>query len=206
MEVHGQLLEPRADAAEFLEPADALLGDAAPSVCHAVEPDRRVVAGMLVVLMRDDRLDLLSGEPIPHALDAVALVPGELPGLAATSPPLPSASDQERDRLPDDRLGPRRFVDLPRGDFDGQGSARTVSDHVELRSKPAAAAAQRVVGGFVGVALDTFLSAPAAARAARTDEPSTHHSSQSMYPSRSSLTCNVWMIAAKTPLLRQVRK
>jgi hypothetical protein len=69
---------------------------------------------------------------------------------------LPPAFDQQRDRLPDDRLGPRRLVDLPRGDFDGEGSARTVRDHMELGSKPALAAAQCVVGGFVGVSGDTF--------------------------------------------------
>jgi hypothetical protein len=97
-------------------------------------------------------------------------------------------------------------VDLPGGDFDGKGSARTVSDHVEFAAKPASRATQCVVGGLVGVPLETFLSAPAAARAARTDEPSTHHSSQSMYPWLSSFTCNVSMIAAKTPLLRQRRK
>src|SRR3954466_15678626 len=165
MEVHCQLLKPRADAAEFLQPADALLGDAPATVRHAVEPDRRVVAGQFVVLVRNHRLDLLTGQPVPHTLDAVALVAGELPGLAATPAPLPPASDQERDRLPDDRFRPRRFVDLSRGDFDGEGSARTVSDHVELRSNPAAAAAQCVVGGFVGVPPETFLSAPAAARA-----------------------------------------
>jgi hypothetical protein len=206
MEVYRQLLEPRADAAELLQPADALLGDATAPVRDAVEPHRRVVAGVLVVLVRDDRLDLLPRQPVAHAPDAVAFVAGELPGLAATASSPASASDQERDRLPDDRFGPRRFVDLSSGDFDGEGSALTVSDHVELRSKPAAAAAQRVVGGLVLVPLETFLSAPAAARAARTDEPSTHHNSQSMYPSVSSFTCSVSTTAAKTPLLRQLRK
>src|SRR6476660_3725180 len=206
MEVHGQLLEPGADAAELLEPADALLGDRSAAVGHAVEPDRRVVPGVLVVLVRDHRLDLLTAQPVAHALHAVALVAGQSPGLVPALASPASAADQGRDRLPDDRLGPRRFVDLPGGDFDGKRSSRTVSDHVELRSKPAAAAAQRVVGGLVGVAPETFLSAPAAARAARTDEPSTHHSSQSMYPLLSSLTCNASMIAANTPLLRQRRK
>src|SRR5215203_515594 len=207
MKVHCQFLEARADPPELLQPSDALLGDAAAPVRHAVEPCRGVVAGVLVVLVRDHRLDLLIGQPVAHAPHAVALVAGELPGLATTpappSPPSPP-SDQRRDRSPDDRL-----VDLPGADFDGQGSARTVSDHVELRSKPAAAAAQCVVGGLVAVSLETFLSAPAAARAARaarTDEPSTHHSSQSMYPSSSSLTCNASMMEAKTPLLRHLRK
>jgi len=53
MEVNRQLLESRADAAELLEPADALLGDAAPAVGDAVEPDRGVVALGLVVLIRE---------------------------------------------------------------------------------------------------------------------------------------------------------
>src|SRR4051794_781984 len=129
MEVHGQLLEPRADAAELLEPADALLGDAPAAVGPAVEPHRRVVAGRFVVLVRDHRLDLLSPQPVAHPLHAVRLVAGELPGLVPALAFLASPPDQGRDRLPDDRLGPRRLVDLPGRDFDGKGSARTVSDH-----------------------------------------------------------------------------
>src|SRR5690348_14077046 len=206
MEVNRQLLETRADAAELLEPADALLGHAAAAVGDAVEPDRRVMPRRLVVLVRDHRLDPLTQQPLAHALNAVGLVAGDLLGLVPTPAAFAAPADQRRDRLADDRLGPRRFVDLPGGDFDGEGSARTVSNHVELRSKPASAAAQCVVGGLVGVPPETFLSAPAAARAARTDEPSTHHSSQSMYPLLSSLTCNASMTAAKTPALRQLRK
>jgi hypothetical protein len=53
MEVHGQLLEPRPDPAEFLQPADALLDDVPPAVRDAVEPDRRVVPGLLVVPVGD---------------------------------------------------------------------------------------------------------------------------------------------------------
>jgi len=55
MEVDRQLLEACADAAELLEPADALLDDASTAVGQAVEPDRRIVAGVFVVLVRDDR-------------------------------------------------------------------------------------------------------------------------------------------------------
>ena len=49
----------------------------------------------------------------------------------------------------------------------GERSSRAVSHQVELRSKPASAAAQSVVGRFVRVPLKTFLSAPAAARLER---------------------------------------
>jgi hypothetical protein len=71
-----------------------------------------------------------------------------------------SASDQARDGLLDHRLH------LPGRHLDRQRSALAVSNQVELRSKPAAAAAQRVVGRLVRVTLETSLSAPAAARAA----------------------------------------
>ena len=181
MEVHGQLLEPRADTAELLQPADALLGNATASVRHAVETRRRIVAGVFVFLVRNHRLDLLPGQPVAHALHAVALVAGELPGLATTFAPLASAADQERDGLSDDRFGPCRFMDLPRSDFNGKRSARTVSDHVELRSKPAAAAAQCVVRWFFRGVFDS--PAPAALRLARTFVPSMHHKSQSIRPS-----------------------
>ena len=39
-----------------------------------------------------------------------------------------------------------------------------------------------MVGGFLGVGYHTFFDAPAAARVARTEEPSRHHRSQSMCP------------------------
>jgi hypothetical protein len=63
---------------------------------------------------------------------------------------------------------------LSGGYFDGKRSAVAVSNQVEFRSKPASAdfgelsraAAQRVVGRFIRVALDAFLSATGAARAA----------------------------------------
>src|SRR5438309_9389497 len=132
MEVDGQLLEPGADAAELLEPADALLDHAPAAVGHAVEPDRRVVAGLLVVLVRDDRLDLLPAQPVADALHAVALVAGQLAGLVTPPAFLAAASDQGRDGVADDRLRPRRLVDLPGGELDGQRGAATVGDQVEL--------------------------------------------------------------------------
>jgi hypothetical protein len=206
MEVNGQLLESCADAAELLQPSDALLDDRSTAVSKAVEPDRRIVPGVFVFFVRNDGNDFLSAQPVADALDAVALVAGQLAGLVTTLAEFAPASDQGCDRLADDRFGTRRFVDFAGGDFDGKWSARTVSDNMELRSKPASAAAQCVIRGFVGMTLETFLSAPAAARAARTEEPSTHHSSQSMYPLLSSLTCNASTMSAKTPLLRHLRK
>lgn len=206
MEVNGQLFEACANAPELLEPADALLDDRSTAVGKSVEPDTRVVPGFFVVLVWNDRRDLLRAEPITDARHAVGFVASEPAGFVTTPPEFASATDQRRDRLADDRFGSCRFVDFTGGDFDGKWSARTVSDQMELGSKPASAAAQCVIGGFIGVTLETFFSAPAAARAARTDEPSTHHNSQSMYPLLSSFTCSASRISAKTPLLRHLLK
>jgi hypothetical protein len=62
--------------------------------------------------------------------------------------------------------------------LDGRRNSIAVGNQVELRSKPAPAAAQSVVGRFVRVPFETFLSAPEAAHAARTLAPSTHHRSR----------------------------
>src|SRR5438477_4759493 len=206
MKVHRQFLEARADAAELLEPADTLLGDTAAAVRLAVKLHVRVVPGLLVVFVRDHRLDLLFHQPITDPRHAVTFVSGKLLGLVPALSLPASASDQACDRLPDHRLGHRRFVHLSGSHFNGKRSSRTVSDHMELRSKPASRAAQCVVRRLVGVARETFLSAPAAARLARTLAPSTHHSSQSIRPFASSLTCKASTIAANTPARRQLEK
>src|SRR5437867_3915827 len=171
MIVNRQLFEAGADAAVLLEPADALLGHRPPAVSHTIEFHAAFVAGRFVILVRDDRSDALPAEPIAHVLSAVALVGDEFLGLMPPAEPLSPPPDQAGHRLSDDRFGPRRLVHLTGGHFDGERSARTVSNQMEFRAKPASAAAQRVVRRFVGVARETFLSAPAAARAARTWAP-----------------------------------
>ena len=202
MIVDRQLFETGADAAKLLEPADALFDDCAASVCVAIKSDARVVPRPFIVLVRNDRLNPAATQPGAHPLDAVSLVAGEFPGPVSSPALLAPPSNAACYGLPDDRLGPRRFVDLTRRNLDGERSSRAVSNHMEFRSKPASAAAQRVVRRFVGMAVETFLSAPAAARAARTLAPSTHQSSQSMKPRSSSLICSASMMAAKTPAFR----
>ena len=95
---------------------------------------------------------------------------------------------------------------LPGGHFNRKRSALAVSDQVELRSQPASAVAQRVIRRFVGIAVETFFSAPAAARDARTLAPSTHHNSQSIRPRLSNVTCKASNRAAKTPVHRHSLK
>jgi len=206
MKINSQLFIASTDAAKVFEPPDALLDDASTTIRLAVELDLRIIPGFFVVLMRDHRLDAFRLQPIADSLHAVAFVGSDFTGFVPAFSFLASASDQAGDRLADDRLGTRRFVRFSSGDFDGKRSSLAVSNKMELRSKPAPAAAQRVVGRFVGVSLEAFFSAPAAARVARTLAPSTHQSSQSIRPLESSLICNASTIAAKIPARRQLLK
>ena len=54
-------------------------------------------------------------------------------------------------------------MNLPTRHFESEQHSRAVSNQMELRSKPASAAAQSVVGRFVRVVGETLLEAPAAA-------------------------------------------
>src|SRR6266851_6210249 len=99
MKVNRQFLEPRADAAELFEPADALLDHAPAAIGAAIKPNRRIVPGDLAVLVRDDRFNLLLGEPVAQPLHAVTFVTGQLRGLVPTPPGLASPSDQAGHRL-----------------------------------------------------------------------------------------------------------
>ena len=206
MIVDCQFLESRADASTFLKPADALFHDGPAAIGLAVEGDARIVSRPFMVLMRNDRLDPAVAQPVADPLHAVALIRGEFFRSVSPSTLLSSPADSTGYRLADDRLGLRALVDLPRRDFNGEGSALAVSNHMELRSKPASAAAQRVVRRLGGMPVETFLSAPPAARAARTLAPSTHQSSQSIRPRSSSLICKASIMDAKTPVRRHCEK
>jgi RHS repeat-associated protein len=206
MEINRQLLESRADAAVLLEPADGLLDNATAPIGLPIEFFPALPHRDFVFPARNHRLDPLCFEPVADALHAVALVAGQFLGLVSLAQSPAPPSDQACDRLLNHQLGTRGLVYLAAGHFDCERSARAVSNQVELRSKPASAAAQSVVGRFIRVARGAFLSAPAAARAARTLAPSTHHSSQSINPRSSSLTCKASMILAKTPSRRHLAK
>src|SRR5258708_821433 len=200
MKMNGQFLETRSDAAALFQPADALLDDGALAIGPLIELHRRIPAGRLVVLVRNHRTDALLFEPVADALHAIAFVAHQLAGLFTASV-LPRGDERGHQRLK-----ARRFVHLASAELEARGSSLAVSNKREFGPNPASAAAQSVVGRFVGMALKTFLSAPAAARAARTLLPSTHHRSQSIRPCWSSLICSVSMMRAKTPFLRQLRK
>jgi hypothetical protein len=203
MEVNRQLFESRTDTAVLLQPPDTLLHHAPATVGFPVKFHPPIPSGRFVVLVRDDGFDPTFFQPVTDVSGAVALIRGKFLRLATS---FPAPTDQARHGLSDDRFEPPRFTDLSGGHFDAQRSAVAVSNQMELGSKPASAAAQRVVRRLIGVAVETFFSAPAAARAARTLAPSTHQSSQSISPCSSSLTCNVSTIVVKTPLLRHFQK
>src|SRR5690606_35210018 len=128
MEVHRQLLESRADATVFLQPADALLDYVPLPVRLLVELHATIPPRCLAVLVRDHWTDALFLQPITHAFHAVALVAGQFPRLAAPSSSLASPSDPACDGLTNHRFGLRRFMHLAGGHFDRQRRARTVSD------------------------------------------------------------------------------
>jgi len=196
-EVHRQLLEARAQAAALLEPADALLDGATPTIELGVEAVPAVV-GVLVATSRDDDADRMAVKPGADAWVAVALVARH----AVRTRPRRSEGLEDANPIHDlFELG--ALVDLPGRDVDREGESVTVSHQVELAAESAARATQCVVAGLFGA---PFFPAPAAAREARTVEPSTHQRSQSMWPSASSRICKAARIPSKTFVRRQELK
>ena len=196
-EVHGILLETSGHATALLEPADALLDDAAHAIGRLVEAHAAVVRA-LVRATRDDRPDRMVAQPLTDARVTVALVSGHRSGPGAW----PSQRLGDADPV-QDRFELRRLVDLPGRDVDREGKAVAVSDQVELAPESAARAPQCVV---VGLERAPFFPAPAADFEARTELPSTHQRSQSMYPSASSRICRTSRMRSNTPARRQELK
>ncbi len=196
-EVHGEFLEAGAQAAAFLEPTDALLDGAAAPVELLVEAVAPVV-GMLVATPRDHDTDRVLMEPGADAPIAVTFVSGDRRG------PCTRRSNGLADANPaHDFFELRAFVDLSGRDVDGEGKSVTFSNQVEVAAESAARVAQSVVFGFFGA---PFFPPPAAAREARTVDPSTHHRSPSMRPSASSRYCNASRIRSNTWARRQELK
>jgi len=200
MKMNRQFLEPRADTTALLQPADTLLDHRTLPIRLFVETHGRIPPRRLVVLVRDHRADALLLEPVADSLHTVGFVGGELARLFA------AACFPRGDERRHHRLKACRFMHLAGSELERQRSSLAVSNQMEFGSKPASAAAQSVVLRLVRVPFETFLSAPAAARAARTLAPSTHQSSQSISPCWSSLICNASVMRAKMPLLRHLRK
>src|SRR3990172_7198222 len=201
MEVDGQFFEACADASRLLHPSDARFDHGASPIRPSIEAHPTVIAGCFVLFVGDHRFDAAGSKPITDTRNAVAFIGGQFLGaLARRSQALGDGNAVHH------RLDLRRFMDLPGRNLNGQRSAATVSNQVEFRTKPASAAAQCVVCRFIGMPVETFLSAPPAARAARTLAPSMHQRSQSIRPRSSSLICMATTIAAKTPSRRHLAK
>ena len=169
MEVNGQFLEAGANASRFLHPSNALFDYGALSIGRSVEPDPTVAASRFVAPVRNDRPDAAGSKPVPDAWNAVPFVGNQFLWTCSRTPQ--TLGDGDAVHHP---LDLRRFVDLSGSDLNGQGSSAAVSNQMELRSKPASAAAQSVVRRLVGMAVETFFPAPPAARVARTLAPSMH--------------------------------
>jgi len=103
------------------------------------------MVALLVASLGNDRFDGVATQPLPDAVETVCFVPGDTFGATAGS------THRLRDaHRVHQRLEPRRFVRLPRRDFDGKRQASAVSNQVELAPESAARAAQSVVGGLLG--------------------------------------------------------
>jgi hypothetical protein len=118
------------------------------------------------------------------------------------------AATRSSEGLPDlhpvhDSFEVLRLVRLPRGDVRREGDSATVSNQVDFAPESAARATQCVVFRLFGA---PFLPAPAAALDARIELPSTHHKSQSMYPSSSNRIWSASRIRSNTPSRRQELK
>ena len=74
-------------------------------------------------------------------------------------------------------------MNLTRRHIDFERRPVAVDEDVELAAESASRTAQRVVRGFIRVGFGAFFDAPAAARLPRTEVPSMHHKSQSIFPS-----------------------
>src|SRR4029453_18183839 len=103
MIIDCQLFEPRSDSAKLFEPSDALLDHATAFVGLAIEPG--VQRRFFILLVRNDRLDALIGQPVSHALHGVCFVAGKLLGATSTLFLLATTADAARHRASDHRLG-----------------------------------------------------------------------------------------------------
>ena len=145
-EVDSQFLEARADAPAFLDPSHAAFDDASTAVCVTVEGEwSPTMVALLVAALGDDGVDGVVAQPRPDALEAVSLVAGHTAGATARS-----AHGLWNPHRVHQELELRRFVGLPRRDFDGKRQASAVSNQVEFAPESAARAAQSVVWGLFG--------------------------------------------------------
>ena len=152
-EVDGEFLEPRADAAAFLQRADGLLDDAATPVGMLVKDGSAVMPEFLVFLAGDQRLYAVYPKPILHSVLAVTLVTRQSL-WSLTTPP-----QRLRDGDPiHDRLAARRLVRLAGSHFDRQRQAQTGANQVDLAAESASLAAQSVVFQLFRVPPAAFLS------------------------------------------------
>ena len=177
--VDGQLLEARGHGAGLFEPAHASLDDIATPVLLGIELGRAPAAmGNLVAPLRNHDRDVALAQPLADVAMAVTLVAGH--ALGPLTHRTVGATDTHGVQQ---RFGVWRFVGLAGADLDCQRQPSPIRHQVQLGAPAAAATPEDVIVGLVWQRF--FFPAPAAAWCARTLEPSTHHSDQSMLPAAS---------------------
>src|SRR5208283_234828 len=189
-EVESQLLITCSQPAGLLQPAHGAFDPAPLPIGLLI----KLLAGRwsLIALARNHRLNPATLKMVTDFVVTVAFVAGQLDRPAEATRPT---------HLVHQAYELRRFVRLSRREGDAKGKALSVSDQVEFAAPSAAAATQCVIVRL-GIR-PLFFRAPAAAREARTLEPSTSHRSQSILPCLSSRICRALRIRSKVPSARQ---
>lgn len=147
----------------------------------------------LVRPLWDHRPNAVPSQPVADTRVAVPLVTGDVTGTRTPANPNRVHESLELSRL----------VPLSGRDGGGQGQASAVSNQMQFAAESASRAAQSVVWGL---SVAPFLPAPAAARLARIEEPSTHHRFQSIRPSASRRIWSCSRIRSNSPSRCQRRK
>ena len=126
-EVDRQFLEACADASALLHPTDALFHNTPSSVRVLVEGHFGIVASLLVVLVRNDRLDSSILQELTDPIAAISLIAGQTLRAASRAASL----------LPDTHLGQHRLeslrvVRLARGHIDFERRPTTIDEDCEF--------------------------------------------------------------------------
>src|SRR5262249_55504645 len=156
------LFKSRPNSARFFEPPDAAFDHVSAAVDLAVESG----AALLVGAGRNHILDAMVGEPFSDSRAAESFVARH----GAWARPRTSSALRHTDGF-HHRFEHRRLVRLSRRHIDREGSALCIYDYMDLGSPTPARPPERVMRRLAFLA-SVFLGAPAAARAARMEEPS----------------------------------
>jgi hypothetical protein len=139
------LFKTRKDAATFFQPANESFDDVALTVCFTVPFDAAGIA-ILVALAGDHRLDAGVEEVLVDPRGAITLVARQHQRFGDRLIVAASKVDAFQERFQSGR-----FVILTSRQMKVEGISVGIAEEVDLRRKPAPAAAESVIVGFFGI-------------------------------------------------------